>query len=84
MLGHVTHDSLRPLMYPLVHVMLGVVHLQPTARHYPLRLHIARSLLDLSEATEMFIPIAPYLLEVGGVLVNVLQRFKFILFCADF
>ena len=66
MLGHVTHDSLHPLVYPLVQVMLGVVHLQPSARHYPLRLHIARSLLNLSEATSTFIPIAPYLLEVSG------------------
>lgn len=66
MLGHVTHESLRPLVYPLVQVMLGVVHLQPSARHYPLRLHIVRTLLELSEATRTFIPVAPYLLEVSS------------------
>ena len=85
MLGHVTHDSLRPLIYPLVQVMLGVVHLQLSARHYPLRLHIVRSLLDLSEATSTFIPVAPYLLEVR-VLVNGLRIFLKVhsIFCADF
>lgn len=64
MLGHVTHDSLHPLIYPLVQVMVGAIHLQPSARHYPLRLHIVRALLDLSESTATFIPVAPYLLEV--------------------
>ena len=64
MLGHVTHESLRPLVYPLVQVMVGAIHLQPSARHYPLRLHIVRTLLELSEATMTFIPVAPYLLEV--------------------
>jgi nucleolar complex protein 2 len=65
MLGHVIHDSLRPLVYPLVQVMVGAVHLQPSARHYPLRLHIVRTLLDLSQATATFVPVAPYLLEVS-------------------
>ncbi len=65
MLGHVTHESLRPLVYPLVQVMVGAIHLQPSSRHYPLRLHIVRTLLDLSQATATFVPVAPYLLEVS-------------------
>ena len=64
MLGHVTHESLRPLIYPLVQVMVGAIHLQPSARHYPLRLHIVRTLLELSASTQTFVPVAPYLLEV--------------------
>lgn len=65
MLSHVTNDSVRPLMYPLVQLMLGALHLQPSARYYPLRLHVVRSLLELSAATHTFVPVAPYLLEVG-------------------
>lgn len=65
MLSHVTNDSVRPLVYPLVQLMLGALHLQPSARYYPLRLHVVRSLLELSAATHTFIPVAPYLLEVG-------------------
>ena len=66
MLGHVTHESLRPLVYPLVQVMIGAIHLQPSSRHYPLRIHIIGTLLDLSEATATFVPVAPYLLEVSN------------------
>ena len=68
MLGHVTHESLRPLIYPLVQVMVGAIQLQPSARHYPLRLHIVRTLIELSQATATFVPVTPYLLEVSKVL----------------
>lgn len=68
MLGHVTHESLRPLVYPLVQVMVGAIQLQPSARHYPLRLHIVRTLIEISQATATFVPVAPYLLEVSKVL----------------
>ena len=68
MLGHVTHESLRPLVYPLVQVMVGAIHLQSSARHYPLRLHIVRTLIELSQATATFVPVAPYLLEVSKAL----------------
>lgn len=61
---HVTHASLRPLIYPLVQVMVGVVSLQPSARYYPLRLHVVRTLLQLSSSTGSYIPVASYLLEV--------------------
>lgn len=67
MLGHVTHESLRPLVYPLVQVMVGAIHLQPSARHYPLRLHVVRTLIELTQATVTFVPVAPYLLEVSQI-----------------
>lgn len=63
-LGHMTDAKLRPLVYPLVQVMLGTVMLQPSPRYYPLRLHLTHTLLTLSTATDTFIPTAPLLLEV--------------------
>lgn len=77
MLGHVTHESLRPLVYPLVQVMVGAIHLQPSARHYPLRLHIVRTLIELTQATATFVPVTPYLLEVNQInpfTGNIMQR----------
>lgn len=57
-------SQLRPLIYPLVQVTLGVMRLIPTSTYFPLRFQLMRSLLRLSQATETYIPLSAALLEV--------------------
>lgn len=63
-LSQLSHPSLRPLIYPLVQIVLGTLNVQPSAKYYPLRLHLVRLLLQLSSSTNTYIPIATYLVEV--------------------
>lgn len=57
-------SELRPLIYPLVQISLGVVKLVPTSRYYPLRFQVISSLLRLVQRTNTYVPLAPFLLEV--------------------
>ncbi|KAG0133224.1 Noc2p family-domain-containing protein [Tuber indicum] len=57
-------SPLRPLIYPLIQVTLGAIKLIPTAQYFPLRFYLLRSLLRLSRATGVYIPLAPLLFEV--------------------
>lgn len=57
-------SQLRPLIYPVVQITLGVVRLIPTATYFPLRFQLIRSLLRISNTTGTYIPLAPVLLEV--------------------
>ncbi|GMK58135.1 hypothetical protein CspeluHIS016_0501670 [Cutaneotrichosporon spelunceum] len=57
-------SPLKPLIYPLVQVALGVVRLLPSSRYFPLRFHILSSLIRLVSLTETYIPLAPFLLEI--------------------
>ncbi|KAH8128015.1 hypothetical protein FP744_10001058 [Trichoderma asperellum] len=57
-------SPLRPLIYPLVQVTLGAMRLLPTSLYFPLRFHLIRSLLVLSRAADVYIPLASPLLEV--------------------
>ena len=57
-------SPLRPLIYPVVQVTLGVMRLIPTAQYFPLRFQLVRSLLRISSATATYIPLAPALVEV--------------------
>ena len=66
-LGHLTDAKLRQLVYPLVQVVLGTVSLQPSPRYYPLRLHLTRTLIELGQSTDTFVPTAPFLLEVSTI-----------------
>lgn len=59
-----TRGSLQPLIYPLVQVTLGAAKLVPTSRYYPLRFHLIRALLRITQRTGTFIPIAPLLLDM--------------------
>lgn len=55
---------MRPLIYPLVQVALGVARLVPISRYFPLRLHIVRAMLRVMQATHVYIPLAALVLEV--------------------
>ncbi|PHH89419.1 hypothetical protein CDD83_6114 [Cordyceps sp. RAO-2017] len=57
-------SQLKLLIYPLVQVTLGTLRLIPTSLYFPLRFHLARSLLRTSRATGTYIPLASALLEV--------------------
>lgn len=57
-------SQLRPLIYPVVQVTLGVMRLIPTSTYFPLRFLLMRSLLRISQATETYIPLSAALLEV--------------------
>ena len=55
---------LRPLVYPLVQVLVGVVKLVPTSRYTPLRLRCIKMLISLSRATRVYVPLSPLLLSM--------------------
>lgn len=57
-------SPLRPLIYPLTQVALGAVKLIPTAQYFPLRFHILKSVATLGKATDVYIPLGPYLFEL--------------------
>ncbi|WVQ83476.1 hypothetical protein IAT38_005617 [Cryptococcus sp. DSM 104549] len=57
-------SPLKPLIYPLVQISLGVVRLLPSSRYFPLRFHILHSLLRIISRTGTYIPLAPFLLEI--------------------
>lgn len=57
-------SPLRPLIYPLIQVTLGAIRLIPTSQYFPLRFYLLRSLLRLSRATGVYIPLAPLIFEV--------------------
>ena len=57
-------QELRPLVYPVVQLLSGTVRLVPTPRYFPLRLRCVRALVTLSQATGVFIPTSPLLLEM--------------------
>ncbi|KAI8642718.1 Noc2p family-domain-containing protein [Parasitella parasitica] len=60
----VVESPLSALVYPLTQVAVGVIQLIPTAQFYPLRFHVLRSLNSLIHNTNVFVPLATYVLEV--------------------
>lgn len=57
-------SELRPLIYPVVQITIGVMRLIPTPTYFPLRFQLIRSLLRISQSTGTYIPLASALLEV--------------------
>ena len=57
-------QELRPLIYPLVQLLLGAARLVPTPRYFPLRLRLMSALNRLAAAAGVFVPVATLLLEM--------------------
>lgn len=57
-------QQLKPLIYPLVQIVIGVMRLKPSSKHFPLRLALIKILIGVSEKTGVYIPVASYLFEV--------------------
>ncbi|KAI7880107.1 Noc2-domain-containing protein [Lichtheimia hyalospora FSU 10163] len=59
-----SNSPLYPLVYPLTQVALGAIQLVPTAQYFPARFHIIRSMITLARSTKVYIPLAPYLMQL--------------------
>ena len=57
-------QELRPLIYPVVQLLLGAARLVPTPRYFPLRLRLMSALNRLAAAAGVFVPVATLLLEM--------------------
>ena len=55
---------LAALVFPLAQTLLGAARLVPTPACFPLRLHLAAMLAELSWATRVYIPVVPLLLDI--------------------
>ena len=64
MIGDADNDALEPLIYPLVQLTNGTIRLNYSSKYYPLRFHLARLLVRLSDQTGKYIPILPYYLDI--------------------
>lgn len=58
------HEAIKTLIYPLVQTISGTITLIPTAKYVPLRFHLIKSLIQISQETDNFIPTLPFILDV--------------------
>ncbi|KAG2453202.1 hypothetical protein HYH02_002526 [Chlamydomonas schloesseri] len=64
--AHHDRPELKPLVYPVVQLLLGAARLVPTPRYFPLRLRLARALNRLAAQSGVFIPVGPLVVEALG------------------
>merc|ERR1719429_516911 len=65
LLGHTgSSEAMKPLIYPLVQVVLGTARLRPSQTYIPLRFHCAQILREISASTGTFIPVLPLYLDI--------------------
>jgi len=65
LVGHCSgSETIRPLIYPLVQVVLGTARLRPSQTYIPLRFHCAQILREISASTGTFIPVLPLYLDI--------------------
>eukprot|EP00039_Didymoeca_costata_P009682 m.128942 g.128942 ORF g.128942 m.128942 type:complete len:780 (-) comp14568_c0_seq6:1072-3411(-) len=63
-----TNDQeLRPLIYPLVQVIMGVIKLIPTSSYFPIRFQCIRMLLDVIQTTGVYIPLSSQIFDTLNV-----------------
>ncbi|CCH59256.1 hypothetical protein TBLA_0B04180 [Henningerozyma blattae CBS 6284] len=59
-----TENALSELVYPLIQVTIGTIRLNPTAQYASLRFYLIRSLIRLTQNTNVVIPIFSLLSEM--------------------
>lgn len=57
-------DELKPLAFPLVQILYGVLAAAPSAMYIPLRFHVISCLQQLAAHVRVFVPTAAKLLEI--------------------
>jgi len=57
-------QELRELIFPLAQILIGMIKLAPSARHYPLALHALTLLQRLAARAHVFIPCASFCLDM--------------------
>ncbi|KAJ1555207.1 Nucleolar Complex 2 protein, partial [Nowakowskiella sp. JEL0078] len=59
-----TDDTLRPLLYPLIQVIIGALRLKPSTKYIPFRLQLLFLLNKIAKSTNTFIPIVSHILDI--------------------
>lgn len=62
--------QLQPLIYPLVMIITNTIKLVPTHQYYPLRFHCVKILISLSQESNTFVPVLPFLVEVNIIIIT--------------
>ena len=57
-------ETLKPLVYPLVQIMVGIIRHKPGVRFLPFKLSIIKLLVSITSNTKIFIPLTSYILEI--------------------
>lgn len=52
-----------PLVHSIIEIILQTIKLNPSTQYLPLRFHLVKTLLEISRQTDVYVPLAPILLE---------------------